>query len=155
MLQPTQVLPSNAPPLQDNHNHAVRAVLQEYSGNRQQNDYSYQQPILETKYPASLLTENTHAHHQQAYRPAHVYQQTPAQRNALRYGSRRTTPWALRESDIEKEASMLYTRFRNSDQYMKYRNRQHKDEKAGTEQKWPDRLEFAFFKGKVEDCKRA
>ncbi|KXT00897.1 hypothetical protein AC578_5689 [Pseudocercospora eumusae] len=148
MLQPTQVLPSNAPPLQESPHHLSRTVLQEHSGNRQQNDYSYQQHATDLKYPPSIHTENTYAGLQQAYRPAHVYQQTPAQRNALRYGARRTNPWAT-EQAIEKEASYLYQRFRNSDQYTKYRNRQHKDDKGGQEQKWPDRLEFAFCKALV------
>lgn len=51
---------------------------------------------------------------------------------------------------IKKAAAILYHRFRNSEQYMKYRGRQHKDDKGNQgEQKWPDRLELAFFEALV------
>ncbi|EME45955.1 hypothetical protein DOTSEDRAFT_127012, partial [Dothistroma septosporum NZE10] len=51
---------------------------------------------------------------------------------------------------VEKAARILYHRFRNSESYMKYRTRQQKDDKGNQgEQKWPDRLEQAFFEALV------
>ena len=48
--------------------------------------------------------------------------------------------------EIETTARDLYQRFRSSDQYVKYRERQ-SDRQQSEDQKWPDRLERAFFQG--------
>ncbi|CAK3944834.1 Regulatory abaA [Lecanosticta acicola] len=53
------------------------------------------------------------------------------------------------QARTERQARILLQRFRASHQYMKYRNRQRKDEKPGLDQKWPDRLELAFFQALI------
>lgn len=159
MIQPARVLPSNAPPLAegggDGSSHVSR-VLQEHSGNRQHNDYSYSSLDSGQKYPAAVLTENSyaghqphhqHQHHHHHHQPAHVYRQTPLQRHTYRYAPRNH----LGNDDqakAEKLAKHLYTRFTHSDHYMKYRNKQGpKGDKGGGDKIWPDRLELAFFQG--------
>lgn len=141
MLQPTPVVPSNAPPQQDIA-HSSR-VLQEHSGNRQHIEYAYQS--TESKYTAAYLSENVYGGYP-ASQPAYSYQQTALQRHNLRHAQARHQPGHRPVDQVRKEARYLFHRFRSSDGYMKYRNRQH-SEKAGTEQKWPDRLEYAFFEG--------
>jgi transcriptional enhancer factor len=51
------------------------------------------------------------------------------------------------EAKLQYDADRLYRRFRQSDQYVKYRARQSKDDKGNGDQKWPDELEKAFFRG--------
>nr|POE79787.1 conidiophore development regulator abaa [Quercus suber] len=59
-----------------------------------------------------------------------------------------------RESEQETQAirtaKNLLRRFKASEQYMKYRNRQQKENRQGQEQKWPDHLEEAFFRALVK-----
>lgn len=142
-MQPARVLPSNAPPLNEIDNGHVSRVLQEHSGNRQQNDYSYSHDSGQ-KYPTAVLTENSYPGHQpQHHQPAHIYRQTPLQRHNYRYRNHLGND---DQAKAEKLAKHLYTRFTQSDHYMKYRNKQPKGEKNG-EKIWPDRLELAFFQG--------
>lgn len=151
MIQPAPVLRSNAPPLSDADGIGQSRVLQEHSGNRQFNEYSYVDESTEEKYPATLLAENAYcshqAHHQRPHQPHPVHQQPSHSRQHNRNGSARSQIDPNHRARAEKTARYLYHRFRASDQYMKYRTRQQKDEKPGTEQKWPDRLELAFFQG--------
>lgn len=161
MLQPTRVLPSNAPPLQDGSDglHQASRVLQEHSGNRQQHHdfgstgdwdqtkYLYDQQ----KYPANVLSgENAyprpHGSHQLYHQSQHLYHPQPQHRQAWRYGGYR--PYGqINEAQVQYDAERLYQRFRKSDQYVKYRTRQSKDDKGNGDQKWPDHLEKAFFRG--------
>ena len=161
MIQPSRVLPSNAPPLTegDNLHHASR-ILQEHSGNRQQSDLGLQNDY-EQKYPSSLLTENTyprHHGHQQLHQTQHLYHPQPQHRQIWRYGHLRGSfgyPSPEQLAKIEFEADRLYRRFRQSDQYIKYRTRQSKDDKGNGDQKWPDHLEKAFFRGKVRSLDKS
>jgi transcriptional enhancer factor len=147
MIQPTRVLPSNAPPLHEIDNSHVSRVLQEHSGNRQQNDYSYSHDSGQ-KYPAALLTENSYVEQHQPphqHQPSHVYRQTPLQRHSYRYA--RNHLGSDDQAKTEKLAKHLYARFTQSEHYMKYRQKQPKGEKGPTDKTWPDRLELAFFQG--------
>jgi hypothetical protein len=146
MLQAV-VLPSNASPLRDGHEHRV---LQEHSGNSQQTSYSYGNGF-EQKYPASLLNENTfpfHDSHGQALYPQHS--RPSAQHGSINYnGGPQNDVYILtpeEEAQIEHDAKVLWRRFSCSEGYAKYRQRQHKGTKKD-EQKWPDDLEQAFFHG--------
>lgn len=144
MLQPTPVVPSNAPlHHQESYTRSSR-VLQEHSGNRQQDYYA---ASVDQKYPASCLTENTYPAYQQVSRPLHTNTHSLLQHNRLRHPQQRFHHGQRDPQQIRKEARYLFHRFRSSDGYMKYRNRQHKEDKGVSEQKWPDRLEYAFFEG--------
>ena len=63
----------------------------------------------------------------------------------MRGGHRYNAP--EEEARIRFDSERLYNRFKKSDQYVKYRNRQTKDDKGNEDQKWPDHLEKAFFRG--------
>jgi len=153
MIQPPRVLPSNASPLSTDGNDQASRVLQEHSGNRQQTAYPYSQSYGEQKYAVSRLTENTYpAPPVQNGYPLNPQPAAPTWSSELRrsgdargkYGRKPGLP-----SPAEKavEAKKLYRRFLSSDQYAKYRQRQHKDDKGSQDQKWPDVLEEAFFRG--------
>ena len=156
MHQPI-VLPSNAPPLGgDSGVYQASRVLQEHSGNRQQYDY-HGSSAFEQKYASAALAENTwpahQQHHQQQifqtaaqfYHPHLQYRQS-----SLTYAqaNRGTRFYADEEERITRQAKNLFQRFQASAAYKKYRGRQQKDDKA-QDQKWPDQLEEAFFRGKL------
>ncbi|KAI5358236.1 Putative TEA/ATTS domain-containing protein [Septoria linicola] len=145
LLQPTPIVPSNAPPRSDDVSGRSSRVLQEHSGNRQQDYYG---TSLEQKYPSSYLSENSYpAYH--VPRPAFISNQTLRQHNHLRQHPHSRLHHGHRDpQQLRKEARYLFHRFRSSDGYMKYRNRQQKDDK-NAEQKWPDRLEYTFFEALV------
>ena len=155
MIQP-RILPSNAPPLTDGDivHHASR-VLQEHSGNRQ-SDYTASAPAgYPAKYPTPLLTENVLPISQpqqpapQQY-AAPMYNPQPQYGQTFSYGQARHSQGYYHGNDdswVVKQAKYLYRRFQNSSPYMKYRGRQHKDDKGNSDQKWPDHLEEAFFRG--------
>lgn len=154
MILPTKVLPSNAPPLQDDNGvqHASR-VLQEHSGNRQLVDFNSNNDY-EPKYPLSgpsRLNEQSYPRHHVPQQPTqHFYRPQPQHRPTYRYGYSRAGYRYLTPQDEAKyqyEAERLYRRFRQSDQYVKYRGRQSKGDKGNEDQKWPDHLEKAFFRG--------
>ena len=152
MIQPTRVLPSNAPPLQDcNTVHQASRVLQEHSGNRQQNEFGFTNDY-EQKYPSSALTENSYSRQQQPQQQSlHLYHPQPQNRQPWRYTHARAGhryPGPAEAARIQIDADHLYRRFRDSNQYMKYRHRQSKDDKGNGDQKWPDHLEKAFFRGR-------
>ena len=162
MLQPApRVLPSNAPPLHDDGDsvqHASR-VLQEHSGNRLQQLAYPASAIYEPKYSLPLQqTENSWPGAYQQYQQQHVHhhavpshQYKGGQQFAIRA---RHPPYDYQHADDErndlKKAADLFRRFQACAGYAKYRDKQHqgKDEKAAQEQKWPDDLEEAFFRGK-------
>lgn len=149
MLQPARVLPSNAPPLREGDSvHQASRVLQEHSGNRQQNDYSTANGY-DQKYPTPALTENTWPHHQQPQHTTQLYHPQPQYRQTFTYGQTRHPGYYHGDDDasVIPRARALYRRFQASDLYKKYRGRQHKDDKNGQDQKWPDHLEEAFFRG--------
>ena len=160
MLQPPRVLPSIAPPLHDGDNvHHASRVLQEHSGNRQQTDFGFSNDY-EQKYPVSLLTENIFTQHnqpqqlpvplpQQQQQVPQLFHPQPQHRHAWRFGYARSAlryPGPEDEARIRIEADRLFHRVRKSDAYAKYRHRQSKSDK-NDDQKWPDHLEKAFFRG--------
>ena len=152
MIQPTRILPSNAPPFREGDSvHQASRVLQEHSGNRQ-HDCSQVVNDYERKYPSSALTENNYTFQtQQPHQVPQLYHPQPQHRHAWRYGHARgyRYPGPEDEVKIRYEADRLFHRFRRSDQYIKYRNRQTKDDKGNGDQKWPDHLEKAFFRGEL------
>lgn len=154
MIHPPRVLPSNAPPLAGEGNEQPSRVLQEHSGNRQATPFTYGQGYGEQKTVPASLGENTYPSH-----PMHstysLYSQPPASnwhpdpRGRTGYvpsTCRRKTGY-ITAAEKALEAQKLYRRFLNSDSYAKYRQRQQKDDKGNQEQKWPDHLEEAFFRG--------
>jgi hypothetical protein len=174
MLQPARVLLSNAPPLRggSSDNSVVQAsrVLQEQSGNRQLNDhnaaaagaghgsgYDLQQKYLaqqQTSPTENAWPNSSSAHsqlpqgHQQYYNvPTHLHHPQPQYRQQWTYAQHRRPSGAYYDEQvISHRARQLWLRFQRSESYKKYRDRQHKDDKAA-EQKWPDHLEEAFFRG--------
>ncbi|KAK4542760.1 hypothetical protein LTR36_006136 [Oleoguttula mirabilis] len=155
MIQPARVLPSNAPPLRDGDGvHQASRVLQEHSGNRQQNEYPTPTNGYEQKYPTPVLTENALPTYQQPQSyGAQLYQPQPQYRQTFGYGQGRPGHGFYHGNDDSwciKQARYLYRRFQNSSAYMKYRGRQRKDDKGNDDQKWPDHLEEAFFRALVK-----
>lgn len=156
--QPTQVLPSNAPPLRDSLiDHAShRAVLQEQSGNRQHNYHGHaqHQPLNiygQHKIVSSSINGNAFGENAYAYRQPSL--QTSYYGQNQSYQQRPSWPRAFQDRDAEARARVnegwqsLYNRFVNCPRYKEYRSKQHKDGKKPLEQKWPEHLEQAFFKG--------
>lgn len=145
MIQPC-VLPSNASPLVGGSEAAPR-VLQEHSGNRQ-HDFKFSQDY-ELKSLGSLLSENIHprlpVRPQPVYRHQHVVSHAPFRSGFARHNSGRLYHPSPAEKD--ERARILLRRFHNSEQYAKYRSRQGKTEGKDGDQKWPDHLEQAFFRG--------
>ncbi|KAF2207266.1 hypothetical protein CERZMDRAFT_51399 [Cercospora zeae-maydis SCOH1-5] len=146
MLQPTAVLPSNAPLHHQESSNRSSRVLQEQSGNRQQDYYA---ATVDQKHPTPYLTENTYPAYQHIPRPLHTTSHTLLQHNRLRHPQHRFHHGQRDHEQIRKEARYLFQRFRSSDGYMQYRNRQHKKDKESADQIWPDRLEYAFFEALV------
>lgn len=50
------------------------------------------------------------------------------------------------DREIDREFTHLWKEIRKAEPYVKYRNKQGKDGKLA-DQKWPDRMEAAFFRG--------
>ena len=161
LMHPNHVVPSNAPP-DGGGVHQASRVLQEHSGNRQQNDFLLKNEF-EQKYPSSLLTKNHYQSHYENPAPpppplpqhqyTHHYHPRPQHRQPVRYGTHRGQYGQFgpeEEARTRVEADRLYQRFKKSDQYVKYRQRQTKDDKGNGDQKWPDHLEKAFFLGELE-----
>ena len=145
MIQPC-VLPSNASPLVGG-SEATPRVLQEHSGNRQ-HDFKFSQDY-ELKGSSSLLSEN--AHPRLPVRPQHVYRpQYTISHTPFRSGFARPNYGRLHhptQAEKDERARILLRRFHNSEQYAKYRSRQGKPDTKDGDQKWPDHLENAFFRG--------
>ncbi|OQO01968.1 hypothetical protein B0A48_12441 [Cryoendolithus antarcticus] len=148
MIQPTCVVPSNAPPLPDrSQSNSTTRVLQELASNHQPNPCTYGPP-LDIKFPHANLLENAY--------PAIPNPPTYPQHNrSIRlpvepHGQYRSDDGlTLQEKfQIEHDAKLLYKRFLDSHQYSKYRQKQPKDLKNKADQKWSDELERAFFYGK-------
>lgn len=152
MLQPA-VLPSNAPPLRDCEGvHQASRVLQEHSGNRQHNDYPVSTSEYDQKYPTQVLTENALPAYQQPQPySTQLYHSQPQYRPSFAYGqAQHGQSYYHGNADALciKQARYLLHRFQSSQPYRKYRDRQRKDDKGHDDQKWPDHLEEAFFRGK-------
>lgn len=152
MIQPEHVLPSNAPPLRDDGRlFQVSRVLQEQSGNRQQSEFVLDHDVGEIKGEATSFDENqvvAPLQRLQSFPP--LYHPQPQHRQAWRYGYARAGwryPGPEEEARIRLEAERLYNRVRKSQHYLKYRDRQTKDDKGNQDQKWPEHLEKAFFRG--------
>ena len=129
------VLPSNAPALPEPHSTIPRAVLQERSGNRRHGypDFSSQwkraaSPI-ENKYPPSTVTNSS-------FFTGSIAAQINGERS---------------EEQINQETKRLWNLLQRCEKYIKYRDRQPqtpKEKEKDKEQKWPDKLEYAFFRGR-------
>lgn len=142
MIQPC-VLPSNASPLVGGSGPAPR-ILQEHSGNRQHHEFKFSQDY-ETKCPRLLLSENTQPPLPVKSQPLyHTSHQRPFRNGFARPGYGRSHYPTPAEKD--DKARRLLQRFHASEHYAKYRARQVNQDKGG-EQKWPDHLESAFFRG--------
>ena len=148
MIHQPCVLPSNASPLVGGSESAPR-VLQEHSGNRQ-HDFRFSQDY-EVKSSTTLLSENTHPRlpfkTQHVYRHQHAIPHTPFRSGFARSTYGRSHHPTQAEND--ERARILLRRFHNSEGYSKYRARQTKPDAKDGEQKWPDNLERAFFRGTV------
>lgn len=142
------VLPSNAPPLRDEQ--TTRAALQEHSANRQQLYHPHHHYPALTGYEhhklstAAIPTENSYA-----VRPPvpNVYYATHPTYYRQTYHQRHADTDREGQLRVDKQWRTLYDRFLRCPKYKEYRCRQHKDGKPGRDQKWPERLEEAFFKG--------
>lgn len=162
--QPTQVLPSNAPPLRESFvDHAAqRTALQEYSSNRQQIYHQHiahphslniydQHKLACTPVNGAALSENAYTI-RQPHNQASYYNQPQV------YYPRPSWPRGYQDRDADARARVaegwqsLYNRFVNCPRYKDYRSRQHKDGKNSLDQKWPEHLEQAFFKGMFRDA---
>ena len=145
MIQPA-VLPSNASPLVNGSEPPPR-VLQEHSGNRQHHDYKFSQDY-EQKCSATLSSENNQSclsmkfygtqQHTNSHQPWRSAYARPS------YGrSHYPTP-----AEKDAQARRLLRRFHAAEGYSKYRDRQLKPDAKKEDQKWPDHLEQAFFRGR-------
>ncbi|KAI7086025.1 hypothetical protein KC356_g5369 [Hortaea werneckii] len=149
------VLPSNAPPLEENGVYQASRVLQEHSGNRQQSTLVVQGPDQKASSTTSIENSWSSQHVQQlGVAAANHYYHLPTsyRQSSLPYGhSHRHSRYLIHsdEERITRQAKHLWQRFQASPAYKKYRGRQHKDDKGNTEQKWPDHLEEAFFRALV------
>ncbi|KAF2765208.1 TEA-domain-containing protein [Teratosphaeria nubilosa] len=177
MLQPTQVLRSNAPPLKEepvpesNFIHHTSRILQEQSGNRQLNDYTsaavangYQRKYGVSSHQQTSPTENnwpaasilTQPHRPQYYSvPAQAHHSQPYVRQSYGYGSYQARGYCRHISDqqIDQKARMLWKHFQNSESYRKYRAKQQKeqkDEKNDSDHVWPEHLEKTFVRALVQ-----
>ncbi|KAH9818141.1 TEA/ATTS domain family [Teratosphaeria destructans] len=174
MLQPTPVLRSNAPPLkeeslpQSNDIHHTSRVLQEQSGNRQLNNYTsaavangYQHKYGVGQHQQTSPTGNnwpaasilTQPHRPQYYSvPAQAQDSQPYVSQGYGYGSHRAREYGYHLSDqqIDHKARILWKQFQDSEGYRKYRAKQHKDEKKGSDHIWPEHIEQAFFRALVQ-----
>lgn len=149
MIQPACVLPSNASPLVGGSEPPPR-VLQEHSGNRQHHEYKFSQDY-EQKCSTTLLSENSqsrlplktqHFYSTQQHTTAHQPWRSGYARPS--YGrSHYPTP-----AEKDAQARRLLRRFHAAEGYSKYRARQLKPDDKNGDQKWPDHLEQAFFRGK-------
>jgi hypothetical protein len=96
-----------------------------------------------------LLSENTYprlpVRPQQVYRHQHAVSHTPFRSGLARPNYGRLHHPTQAEKD--ERARILLRRFHNSEQYAKYRSRQGKSDGKDGDQKWPDHLENAFFRG--------
>lgn len=164
MIDPTRVLPSNAPPLRNDENaFQVQKVLQEHSGNRRHNDFVFGDTD-DPKFPSSDLNENgTLGSFHLKPAPLQLYHPQPQHRNVWRHTYARASglrhPTAEEEeARIEIEAERLRSRFQNSENYTKYRakygvdrdsdeDKPKQNQKGRQDQKWPDHMEKAFFNG--------
>lgn len=142
MIQPC-VLPSNASPLVGGSEPAQR-ILQEHPGNRQSHDFKFSQDY-EPKCSTLLLTENTHP--RLPVKPHllfHTNGGLPFRSGFARPNYGRSHYETPKEKD--ERAERLVKRFYDSESYAKYRARQLNNDK-NSDQKWPDHLERAFFRG--------
>ncbi|KAI7241534.1 hypothetical protein KC330_g511 [Hortaea werneckii] len=149
------VLPSNAPPLEENGVYQASRVLQEHSGNRQQSTLVVHGSDQKAPSTASIENSWSSQHVQQlGIATANHYYQVPTsyRQPSLPYGHPHRHSRYFNHSEeesITRQAKRLWQRFQASPAYKKYRGRQHKDDKGNTEQKWPDHLEEAFFRALV------
>lgn len=157
-MQPERVLPSNASPLDSDALRSSSRILQEHSGNRQPSEFPYVAEY-DPKYVGSFFGENSYVPQQQhSSQPHHLWRQLhhprPHHHQPWKYAIQRGGHddydgyASLAQPKTQVAAEYLYHRFKQSEAYVKYRARQTKDDKRGSdEQKWPEHLEKAFFTG--------
>lgn len=125
------VLPSNAPALSEAGSTIPSRVLQERSGNRR---HGYAAGSSSWKRLPSSPVENLYSHSLGGgYFTGNLASQLSGEKS---------------EEQIEKEARKLIHLVECCEKYQKYRERQPTNAKE-KEQKWPDVLEHAFFRGKA------
>ncbi|EMF14604.1 TEA-domain-containing protein, partial [Sphaerulina musiva SO2202] len=146
VLLPAPVVPSNAPSHSDAIHGQSSRVLQEHSGNRQ-HDYFAASLEQEQKLPSACLSENAYVAYQHDPRPAHVSHQTRIQHNRSRDAQLGHRHGQRDPEQIRREAKYLLERFKASEAWSKYRDRQAK--KPSSDHVWPEELEWAFFEALV------
>lgn len=125
------VLPSNAPALPEHDAVIPSRVLQERSGNRQ---HGYTDGSTSWKRSPSTPVENLYS---QSVGGSYFTGSLAAQMHGEKP-----------EKQIHYEFDRLWTLLQRCEKYIKYRDRQPQNAKE-REQKWPENLERAFFRGAV------
>lgn len=155
MIQPSRVLPSNAPPLRDDDTDDVNEssrILQEHSGSRQHGDAVFSNDI-DFKYPAADSDENICVVAPAFYQPQPLpfVPLLPPFQQGLRLGYAhvgRRYPGPEEEARIRADAERLYHHICMTEGHTKYREKQRiaKGSK-GKKQIWPTHIEKAFCRG--------
>ncbi|OCL12546.1 TEA-domain-containing protein, partial [Glonium stellatum] len=133
----SRVLPSNAPALLDSATQDLSRlprVLQERSSNRQ-HDFLDTGFSSRRKHIPSSPTENFYSNGLGAYLDSYGDLGSPFKQDKS-------------ESEIDRETAILWRSLQRSEAYRKYRAKQPKDSRE-QEQKWPEHMEYAFFRGLV------
>jgi transcriptional enhancer factor len=130
------VLPSNAPALPEPHSTIPSRVLQERSGNRRHGYPDYSSSWKRPTSPAeNLYSPNTIT--SSSYFTGNIAAQLHSERS---------------EEQINQETKRLWNLLQRCEKYIKYRDRQpqtaREKKAAEKEAKWPDKLEYAFFRGR-------
>jgi len=138
MVDPSPyILPSNAPPLSGvDHNYIVaQGTLEAHSYDRQI-DIPNCEDLDYFEYNEQSLSEDSYTHRQ--HENGRFADNTNDHED--------DDIWA------EREAAQLLQRMQRSERYRNYRAKQpKKGSKAKSDQKWPDELEFALWKGTVTE----
>ena len=132
------VVPSNAPALPDSclQDPIIPArVLQDSSANRRHADYLRSNVGNHWKHSSSSPTENLYTNNLRAYYAHHG-------NIASQLGADKT------EDEISYEAAKLCEILKQSEGYRKYREKQDPSDPKQQDHKWPEHMEFAFFKGR-------
>lgn len=125
------VLPSNAPALPAPDSTIPSRVLQERSGNRENRYIDDSNTWKREPTSPSENASSVAASYGGSYYPSNLGSQLVCEKS---------------EEQIDRETEKLWTLLQNCEKYRKYRERQPTTAKA-REQKWPEPLEYAFFRG--------
>lgn len=131
------VLPSNAPALPDSSLQEPiipSRVLQERSGNRRHTDYYGADVSTSWKHAQSSPTENLYSNGLRTYFTSHgnITSQLNGEKS---------------EDQVNYESAKLWDRLRRSEAYRKYREKQDPNDPKQQDQRWPEHMEYAFFRG--------